>query len=142
MKRPKLIFLIMIWLFYDFSIISNSVSVLAPHKDGHGSIAQFMLVLIMVVIIVQLYGLFRLYAWAVNAAIFIFVMCAVFPLINIYNHGIINIQTGIVLLAIEAFNGLSIFYLIRPLNRKYFREFVDEKYREKQSRNLARKMKM
>lgn len=140
MKRPKVLFLVMTWLFVDFAILSRPLRESAMQIYEVDTIVRQIVLLMPLVIFAILYGLFRLYVWAINLSILMFVLYFAILLINIYNNGIRNFQTGVVILVFEVFNILSVIYLIKPDNRKYFKEFVKEREQEKKFRKMARKL--
>jgi len=59
-------------------------------------------------------------------------------LVNIFLAGIPNVNTGITDFVMEVFNVLSVVYLIKPSNRKYFIEFAKEKDQQKRMRKISR----
>ena len=82
-------YLIMTWLFIAFTLMTHPLYGIAMRMSDTGNIVRKLILIMPVLILVVMYGLFRLYRWAVNTALIIFALCFVFPLINVYIRGIL-----------------------------------------------------
>ena len=139
MKRPKLMFLVMFWLFFIFSLVSRPIREFAlQYAEPGGLIRPLVLFVLPFTVFALIFGLFRLYKWAINTSIVLLGLYAVILLVNLLFTGISNINTGIAVFIMEVFNVLSIVYLIKPSNRKYFIEFAKEKDQQKRMRKISK----
>jgi len=139
MKRPKLMFLVMFWLFFVFSLVSRPIREFAlQYAEPGGLIRPLVLLVLPFAVFALIFGLFKFYKWAINTSIILLALYAVILLANIFFWGISNVNTGIAVFGIEAFNVLSIVYLTKPSNRRYFIEFAKEKDQQKSMRKISK----
>ena len=142
MKRPRLMFVIMFWFFIDYAVVSRPLRDIAMQIGDVENIIRQLFLIIPFFIFVIIFGLFRLYIWSINTTLLIFILFFIMPLINIFNNGIANIQTGIMILIFQAFNIISIVYLLNTKNRKYFEDYKNEKDKEKKFKKIGQNIKL
>ncbi|MBP8081782.1 MAG: hypothetical protein KAZ87_01140 [Spirochaetes bacterium] len=129
----------MFWLFVVYSIFSRHIREIVLRDEFSGGLLRPIVLLVLpVAVIAVIFGLYKLYKWAINTSIVLFSLCMIVPLLNFYLIGVLNYKIEVIILVIEMFNILSLVYLIKPANRKYFAEFVKEKDLQKSMRKISK----
>jgi len=128
--KPKGIYLVVIWFWLSLTMQEKPIFDLL--KSSPGSISgfeQLIVLFFLLFLIFMTVNLLRVKMGAVNTAVIFFMIVAIFPIIKIL-FGSLKIppmRITILLLIIEIFNIISLWYLLTPNNRKIFKEYRKER---------------